>query len=68
VKRSLESGVRPSGESGHRAQRFLDLNRFREGGRRLENNMVSVLCVFNRSFHKVKYLCKVVNAVLSRRI
>ena len=47
----------------------LELNRVREGaeGWRLENNKVSVLWVFNRSFHLVKYLCKVVNALLSVR-
>ena len=37
------------------------------GGQRLENNIVSVLCVFNRSFHVVKDLCEVVIALLSLR-
>jgi hypothetical protein len=38
------------------------------GGRRLENNMVSVLWVRNRGFHVVKYLRKVVIALLSLRV
>jgi len=37
------------------------------GRRRLENRIISVLLVFNRSFHLEKYLCKVVNALLSLR-
>jgi hypothetical protein len=44
-----------------RAQRFHGFERVREGGRRhLENSMVSVLWVFNQSFHVVKYLSRVV--------
>jgi hypothetical protein len=37
------------------------------GGRRLENNMVLVLWVCNRGSHVVKYLRKVVIALLSLR-
>jgi len=37
------------------------------GGRHLEYNRASILLFFNRSFHVVKYLCKVVIAVLSLR-
>ena len=33
------------------------------GGQHLENNMVSVLWIFNLSFHVVKYLSKVVIAL-----
>ena len=39
----------------------------RRGGRHLEYNRASVLFFFNRSLHVVKYLCKVVIAVLSLR-
>jgi hypothetical protein len=43
-----------------------DLNRVRgRGGWRMKNKMVSVLWAFNRSFHIVKYLHKVVTALLN---
>jgi len=42
----------------------MDLKRVREGGGgwRLENRMDSILWAFNRSFHLVRYLSKLVTA------
>ena len=44
----------------------LDLNMVWGGGH-LANKMVSVLWVFNQSFHILKYLSKVITALVSLR-
>ena len=69
MKRSFESSTRPS--NGRPRPRTQSCPGFEwgagggGGGRRMEYKMVSVLWVFNLSVHVLKYLRKVVTALLN---